>query len=66
MYIDLFPALPYCNLCLAPEQYGSQKTLTAIEHALNKWLTFDILRQQRLPAAWCANDAKSCYDWIVH
>ena len=52
--------------CLAPEQYGSRKTLTAIEHALNKRLTFDLLRQQRLPAAWCANDAKSCYDRIVH
>ena len=52
--------------CLAPEQYGSRKRFTAIEHALNKRLTFDILRQQRLPAAWCANDAKSCYDRIVH
>ena len=53
-------------LCLAPEQYGSRKQLTAVEHALNKRLTFDILRQQRLPAVWCANDAKSCYDRIIH
>ena len=52
--------------CLAPEQYGSRKKHMAIEHALNKRLTFDILRQQRLPAVWCANDAKSCYDQIVH
>ena len=51
---------------LAPENYGSRKRLTLLDHAVNKRLTFDILRQQRLPAVWCANDAKSCYDRIVH
>ena len=51
---------------LADENYGSRKRLMAILHALNKRLTFDVLRQQRLPAIWCANDAKSCYDRIVH
>ena len=51
---------------LADENYGSRKRLMAVLHALNKRLTFDVLRQQRLPAIWCANDAKSCYDRIVH
>ena len=48
------------------EQYGSRKGLTAIEHGLNKRLTFDIIRQLRRPAALCSNNAKSCYDHIVH
>jgi hypothetical protein len=51
---------------LAEEQYGSRKCKTAIAHCLNKRLTFDILRQQRRPGALLANDAKSCYDRIVH
>jgi len=51
---------------LALEQYGSRKGLTAIEHGLNKRLTFDIIRQLRRPSALCSNDAKSCYDRIVH
>ena len=50
----------------APEQYGSRKGMSAIEHGLNKRLTFDLIRQLRLPAAMCSNDAKSCYDRIVH
>ena len=50
----------------APEQYGSRKGLSAIEHGLNKRLTYDLIRQLRLPAALCSNDAKSCYDRIVH
>ncbi len=51
---------------LAPEQYGSRKNHQAIDHGLNKTLTFDQFRFQRTPAAVCANDAKSCYDRIVH
>ena len=31
---------------LAKEKYGSRKRKTVILHALNKRLTFDILRQQ--------------------
>ncbi len=34
--------------------------------ALNKRLTMDILRQKRQAGALCSNDAKSCYDRIVH
>jgi hypothetical protein len=33
---------------------------------LNKVLTYDILRQRKTPAALCSNDAKSCYDRIIH
>ena len=51
---------------LAPEQYGSRKGKTAIDQALHKRLTYDIIRQHRLPAILCSNDAKSCYDRILH
>jgi hypothetical protein len=51
---------------LAPEQFGSRKSLTSIHQALNKVLTYDLIRQRRIPAAMCSNDAKSCYDRIVH
>ena len=27
---------------------------------------YDIIRQKKHPGAWCSNDAKSCYDRIVH
>ena len=50
---------------LAKEQYGSRKNKSAIEHALNKRLVLDIIRQKKLPAIYCANDAKSCYDRIL-
>ena len=48
------------------EQYGSRKGHNSIEHAINKRLTYDILRQFRSPGALCSNDAKSCYDRIIH
>ena len=51
---------------LAPEQYGSRKHRAASTQALNKKLVFDLFRQQRLPGAIGSNDAKSCYDRIVH
>ena len=51
---------------LAPEQYGSRKHLSASDHCLNKRLTFDLTRQTRTPGILCANNAKSCYDRIVH
>ena len=51
---------------LAKEQYGSRKKKAAITHALNKRLTFDILRQQRKKGGICSCDLKSCYDRIVH
>jgi hypothetical protein len=51
---------------IAPEQYGSRKALSAIDHCLNKLLSFDIIRQNKRPAAICINDMKGCYDRIVH
>ena len=51
---------------LAPEQYGSRKKLSAEKHALNKRLLLDILRMEKRPGVLCPNDAKSCYDRILH
>ena len=51
---------------LAREQYGSRRNHQCILAALNKRLTMDLLRQTRRAGALCANDAKSCYDRIVH
>lgn len=50
---------------LANEQFGSRKAKSAIEHALNKHLCFDIVWQQKLQATYIANDAKSCCDRIL-
>jgi Reverse transcriptase (RNA-dependent DNA polymerase) len=51
---------------MAPEQFGSRKKHQSIDQCLNKRLTFDLSRQLHQPMALCANDAKSCYDRIVH
>ena len=51
---------------IAKEQFGSRSRLTAIDQSLNKRLTYDIIRQKKRPGALCSNDAKSCYDRIVH
>lgn len=51
---------------LAPEQYGSRQNHRAIDLAVNKTLTYDILRQLKRPGAICSNNAKSCYDLIGH
>jgi hypothetical protein len=54
------------NQWMAQEQYGSRKLLAAIDHCLNKQLSFDIVSQYKTPAAVCVNDMKGCYDRIVH
>ena len=51
---------------LAPEQYGGRKHHRSVIAALNKCLTMDLLRLHRQSGALCSNDAKSCYDRIVH
>jgi hypothetical protein len=51
---------------LAWEQFGSREGKNAIEQALKKVLSFDFIRQARMDAAMCSNDANSCYDRIVH
>jgi hypothetical protein len=51
---------------LAPEQYGSRKYFRAIDHFLNKVLSFDLLRQFKIPGVVIPTDLKSCYDRICH
>jgi hypothetical protein len=51
---------------LAIEQFGSRRGMSAVDQSLNKALTFDIWRQLRATGALCSNDAKSCYDRILH
>jgi hypothetical protein len=48
------------------EAYGSRKKHRSIECAVNKVLTTDIARQEHRSMALCSNDAKSCYDRILH
>jgi hypothetical protein len=48
------------------EAYGSRKNRRAVECALNKVLSMNIIRQYRRTAALCSTDAKSCYDRILH
>jgi len=51
---------------VAGEQYGSRNGKSASTQSLNKRLAFDIIQQTRQAAIICSNDAKSCYDCIVH
>ncbi len=48
------------------EIYGGRKRHRAIECATNKVLTMDIARLEHRTMALCSNDAKSCYDRILH
>jgi hypothetical protein len=48
------------------EVYGGRKRNHAIECATNKVLTMDIARLEHFSMAFCSNDSKSCYDWILH
>jgi hypothetical protein len=49
-----------------PSEAYAKPGFHANDCGLNKVLTYDILRQHKTPAALCSNDAKSCYDRIVH
>ena len=48
------------------EVYGGVPRRRAALCTLNKILSLDTIRLERRPAAVCSNDAKSCYDRIVH
>jgi hypothetical protein len=48
------------------EAYGSRKSHRLIKCAANKVFTTDIARQEHRSMDICSNDAKSCYDWILH
>jgi hypothetical protein len=54
------------NNAVAIKQYSSRKNMSASDQSLNKALTFDLWRQFRQQGALCCNDAKACYNWIVH
>jgi hypothetical protein len=43
---------------LSWEQYGSREGNNAIKQAMNKVLSFDLIRQVRIDAAMCSNDDK--------
>eukprot|EP00957_Ditylum_brightwellii_P036517 2765856-Ditylum_brightwellii.AAC.1 len=51
---------------IAPEQFGSRKYHQAIEVVLNSWLVDDLLRVLRQAGIIVSNDAKSCFDRIIH
>jgi hypothetical protein len=48
------------------DQHGSRRHHQAILACLNKVLLADVMRQWKLAGAFCMNDAKSCYDRIIH
>jgi hypothetical protein len=47
------------------EQAGARPGRSAIELALNRVMTYDIIRNQRLTGAVMYNDAKACYDRVI-
>ena len=51
---------------MANKQYGSRFYRSAIHLATNKRRIYDISRQMKQAMAVCSNDARSCYDRIVH
>ena len=51
---------------ISSEQFGSRKEHQADFLGNIKLIVLDIIRQMKVPAVLCSNDAKSCYDCIVH
>ena len=51
---------------IPPGQCGARKRHQAIDLALSKRLVWDSLILDRQAAGWVSNDAKSCFDRIVH
>ena len=51
---------------IAPEQFGSRKNHSSIDQVLVKSLYYDALRMSRTNGYLCSNDAKACYDRILH
>jgi hypothetical protein len=43
-----------------PSEIAAKRGHRAVDCGLNKVLTADIVRQQKLPTALCSNDAKQC------
>ena len=53
------------NARIAKEQY-SRPGRKSIDHALNRWLLFDLSRYQKSSMAFTSCDLKSCYDRVAH
>lgn len=51
---------------LPDEAYGGVPGRRATTCSLNKILALDVIRLERRMATLCSNDAKSCYDRIIH
>src|SRR5210317_979062 len=51
---------------IPPGQCGARKQHQAKDLAVSKRLVWDLLLLQRRAAGWISNDAKSCFDRIVH
>ena len=51
---------------IAPEQHRSRKHLSSMQASVNNRLMYDLMRQHRHGGILCSNDAKLCYDRIVH
>lgn len=51
---------------IPPGQFGARKRHQAIDLAFSKRLIWDLLILQRRSAGWISNDAKSCFDRVVH
>eukprot|EP00957_Ditylum_brightwellii_P119153 9088825-Ditylum_brightwellii.AAC.1 len=54
------------NKLIPPGQCGSRKHHEAIALVISKRCCWDFLAIQRRAAGWISNDAKSCFDRIVH
>jgi len=51
---------------VSSKQYGSCHGCSSITQSLNKWLMFDHMHQLKQATIICSNDAKSCYNCIIH
>ena len=54
------------NNLIPKEQYRSRKQHQARNQGVNKRLLYDLNQMQQRPLIVISNDAKSCYDWIIH
>ena len=54
------------NALIPSGQCGSRTRHQAIDLAWSKRLVWDLLLLQRRSAGWISNDAKSCFDRVVH
>ena len=54
------------HMLIPQGQHGCRKEHQAIDLAMTKRWTWDLLILQRRASGWISNDAKSCFDRIVH